>query len=238
MPIKNVFFSYNSVSWSISTEVGFYLLFPLLIWKWERTWWFKLPLVFALAIGAVLFCDHAGFPDDPSDGWAVSRTGILYIHPIARLFEFTIGMTTALLFRRVADKIRLSTAVVTALELAAIALVAVNMVHSVQIIAVLRKVPGIGKSFDVWMVQGPVCCLSFAALIFVSGLQRGGISRLLSHKLGILLGEISFTIYLLHVILLYFYNWKLRVRALSALGVLFVFLGDSAGTGVGGVGGV
>ena len=28
--------------WSISTKLGFYLLFPLLIQRWERTWAVKL----------------------------------------------------------------------------------------------------------------------------------------------------------------------------------------------------
>ncbi len=38
IPIEKIFFSYNPVSWSISTELAFYLAFPVLIRNWERTW--------------------------------------------------------------------------------------------------------------------------------------------------------------------------------------------------------
>ena len=41
IPSASWYFSYNSVSWSISTELFFYLMFPLLIWNWTRTFWWK-----------------------------------------------------------------------------------------------------------------------------------------------------------------------------------------------------
>jgi peptidoglycan/LPS O-acetylase OafA/YrhL len=43
-------FSFNGVSWSISTEVGFYLLFPALIYRFSQIWWWKLPGTLMLSL--------------------------------------------------------------------------------------------------------------------------------------------------------------------------------------------
>jgi peptidoglycan/LPS O-acetylase OafA/YrhL len=42
VPEKGVFFSFNAVSWSLSAEMFFYALFPLLILDIEKTWAWKL----------------------------------------------------------------------------------------------------------------------------------------------------------------------------------------------------
>jgi peptidoglycan/LPS O-acetylase OafA/YrhL len=42
IPIESWYFSYNAVSWSISTEFFFYLAFVLLIVRWSATFWWKL----------------------------------------------------------------------------------------------------------------------------------------------------------------------------------------------------
>ena len=56
IPSAPWYFSYNSVSWSISTEFFFYLMFPLLIWNWTRTAWWKWLAVLGLLI---LLCTFA-----------------------------------------------------------------------------------------------------------------------------------------------------------------------------------
>ena len=38
VPSREFFFSFNALSWTISTELGFYALFPLLIYKFHSTW--------------------------------------------------------------------------------------------------------------------------------------------------------------------------------------------------------
>lgn len=42
IPLSSFYFSYNAVSWSISTEALFYLAFPLLIYRWTDYWRMKL----------------------------------------------------------------------------------------------------------------------------------------------------------------------------------------------------
>jgi len=214
IPLRDVFFSFNSVSWTVSTEVGFYLLFPLLIWKWKKTWWFILPLTLIIAVAAAVFSKYAQLPiDDPTKPWAVSATGIVYVNPLSRLFEFAVGMTAALLFQRTAHKIRLPILVGTLLELAALAFAFASMYYAINIIATIYRLLPSAVDASYWLVEGPTGCLSFATLIYIMGLQSGYISRLLSIPLGIVLGEISYSVYLIHPILLTFYVRQLPIFA-------------------------
>jgi peptidoglycan/LPS O-acetylase OafA/YrhL len=89
IPLPNYYFSYNAASWSLSTELGFYLLFPLLIWRFAERWWWLLAAAAALVLGLIaLPLTHA------------SAHALLYISPLGRLFEFVLGMATALLWQR------------------------------------------------------------------------------------------------------------------------------------------
>ena len=62
IPFIPYYMSYNWVSWAIATEFAFYLLFPLLIYTWERTWFIKLLATGLLLIGLIAFCNHLQIP--------------------------------------------------------------------------------------------------------------------------------------------------------------------------------
>ena len=74
-----------------------------------------------------------------------------------------------------------------------------------------------------WLVQGTVSLPAFALLILVMALGRGWCSRLLGHPAAVLLGEISYSTYLVHVPLLRWY--KARCPATYALPNPFAFAG-------------
>jgi len=59
-PAMEVFFSFNQVTWAVSAEVFFYLIFPLLIKGFEKTWIRK--LLFSLLIMLALISVH---PESP-----------------------------------------------------------------------------------------------------------------------------------------------------------------------------
>ena len=107
VPIWNVFFSFNAVSWSISTEMFFYLVFPLFIVGWRRSWWWKLGLALLPAMVLIWACRRFNVPI-PGEGreWSITTSGLVYIHPLARLFEFTLGMLTALVHQGTVGRIR------------------------------------------------------------------------------------------------------------------------------------
>src|SRR5207249_6532282 len=106
VPCPEVFFSLNLVSWSVSVEFGFYALFLLLIPGWRTTWWWKLPLALLPACAAVWYCNAFGLATQPMRPGAVSAVGLLYIFPLSRLFEFTLGMALALLWKHLGPRLR------------------------------------------------------------------------------------------------------------------------------------
>jgi peptidoglycan/LPS O-acetylase OafA/YrhL len=203
LPTPRAYLAFNVVSWSISTEFGFYLLFPFLIHRWARTWWWKLPLAAALAALFIFLANRPGvlpFADAQPDTLdRITAVGLVYTNPLARLFEFTLGMTVALLWKRTAA-LRVPRPLATALELAAIVLVLLNMLVADRFSA--WAAPLVGEAGKQWLQEGGSVCLTFACLVYIMAREEGWIARALSAPLGVLLGEISFSVYLTHQLLL------------------------------------
>ena len=205
IPIWTVFFSFNPVSWTISTEFFFYLAFLLLNRNWRATWWWKLPLTLALAVGAIALCVVLHLPDGGAHPWEPIATGVLYINPVARVFEFALGMCVALLFERTVGRVRISTLAGTLMEVAAVGVVVLNMFYRNNIVDWFTlRFPNWPVAS--WVSVGPCCCFSFIVLIYVMALHAGYLSRILGTPLGVLLGEISYSVYLTHYVLITFYR--------------------------------
>jgi peptidoglycan/LPS O-acetylase OafA/YrhL len=205
IPLKDYYFSFNSPSWSISTELGFYLCFLLLIHNWRRTWHLKLVLTFLITCSMITIANVFHLPDDTLAKGGPTNLGFVYIHPLARLFEFTVGMTTALAWRYLVLKVKGRTLIGTVLELAALGLTVFTMYYSISWMRNLQIYPLIDSAGALWLVHGGLTWLSFALLILVMALEWGMISQLFSFWLFVLLGEISFSVYLIHQILLRYY---------------------------------
>ena len=206
--MSTYYFSYNAVSWSISTEFFFYLVFPLLILRWDRTWWWKLPLVLGVLLGLFAYSNSVGLPvyGDPAidgQGTWLTQHGLIYIHPVARLFEFTSGMCIALAWRRTKDR-EFGAGLGTALEVVALLLCVASMAYMNRI-AALGGQTFIGDAGRMWLTHAG-SMFAFGALIYVCALGRGRVSRLLALPGIVLLGEISYSMYLVHKLLLRYYK--------------------------------
>ena len=198
VPVRAVFGSFNSVSWSISTEFSFYLIFPLLIHNFARNWFWKLALAAACVVGLTWLCEAFGLPPTASGDWELSTEDMMREFPPARLLEFVLGMVTALGFQHIRGRLHISRALGTLLEVAVLGLLVVNALRGMGIVSGLRTGGWINPGIGFWLVHGGVCCASFMLVIVVFACESGWISRLLSRPAFVLLGEISFAIYLLH----------------------------------------
>jgi peptidoglycan/LPS O-acetylase OafA/YrhL len=192
---EQFFFSINPPSWSISTEFAFYLLFPLLIWKQKQNWWMKLAVAAMIVLGFMAYGsggDHHG----------ISVRALMYINPLVRVFEFVLGMSCATLWMKFRNQ-KISPAIVTALELGCIALIAAYIAN-IALISEPLKARHFGTMLQYWLLYDGNC-FAFAGLIYLCALQKGFVARLLSNKVCVYLGEISYSIYLLHMIALVVY---------------------------------
>jgi peptidoglycan/LPS O-acetylase OafA/YrhL len=207
IPIREYFFSCNAVSWSISTELFFYLVFPFLIKSFETTWHLKLLCSILLVVGLIVFCNIAQIPSNAgASSDAITRSGILYINPLARQFEFVLGMCVALLWGKSLPHSRICKKMATLLEIAAVCLVVLSLHLSLSVNALDNL---IGPAGSEYLIHASTAVF-FAGLIYIVALQRGLVSQALSGSFFVLLGEISFSIYLWHQIILRIYTDKAK----------------------------
>ncbi|GAC1346838.1 MAG: acyltransferase [Acetobacteraceae bacterium] len=213
VPLPRYFFAFNTVSWSLSAELFFYLCFPALAIGWRRSWPWKLALcaaATALMIG-ISSASGLGFYDG-SPGPSIDA--LVYIHPMARLFEFALGILAAhvwLTWRASLD--RLPTWAATLFELGALALTIAAMPRFRAAAGDAYAHGVISASLVRWLVatsSGPF----FAIVTIAFAVQRGWLSALLARRPLVLLGEISFALYMCHEILL---------RALTVNGTIAAF---------------
>ncbi len=199
VPLTAWFFSFNSVSWSISTEFFFYLAFPFLIASFHRTWWWKAALGVLLVILLMLACTVLAIPTfAAASPFAVNRAGLIYIHPLSRLAEFILGMLTAQVWNRDGFWRKGSSTSATSVEAACLLLCAGAVVLFSAKKVLAQTVGEVPASY----LQHAGAAPAFALLILVFASQRGWLSRLFGSPLFVLLGEASFSVYLLHQILL------------------------------------
>lgn len=120
--------------------------------------------------------------------------GYWYVNPITRLPDFIAGMLLFQLYDRLKDK-NISLSQGTIIETASIALFFAFYFYAIEIPKVYRY------SCYYWF---PV------AMILISfALQKGHVSRILSNRLLIIGGEISYSFYLIHLFVLLTYSeWQ------------------------------
>ncbi|PWU01978.1 MAG: hypothetical protein C5B53_02225 [Candidatus Melainabacteria bacterium] len=199
IPVREYYYSINPVSWSISDEFFFYLSFILLIRPWRWGWRSKLFLgvalvVLSITLGEVIQESH------PGGRLTLCFEYLPTINPLCRIFEFILGMSIAdiWLIRRQTLNNFGSTAM-TIVELLVVLLVAASVLLTpcmVQALPVQNQ-----SALARWLLYCGGAPL-FAALIFVVAFQKGAIAKLLAHPWLVWLGEISYSIYLVHFTLL------------------------------------
>ena len=198
IPLKVWSLSFNGVAWSISNEMFFYLLFPLFIGMWSKHW-AKLFFVATAVLVAFLWAGNA-LQLKTSDYYeGVSLLGTVYFNPLVRVFEFMFGIFIAKVFMTPAiHDFKASRFGWLYIELMTLGLVVAAML--------LAGNPGrIADTFGTsvgYYYQREGIWLFWGLLILVFALSKGPIAALLSTKPLVFLGEISFSLYLVHAILI------------------------------------
>ncbi|WP_174984699.1 acyltransferase family protein [Pandoraea commovens] len=196
IPQAGYVFSLNSVSWSISAELGFYLIFPVLASSRQLgKVVILIGILLAIAIFLLEFNDATVWSDDP---WKFSAVLLVAQSPFARVFEFAVGVWAARIYRKNRFS-RIISANANTWEISAILLLIGFAVSSRHIVAWI-----LANGFDIvasWFdVSGGV--FVFAFLIFVFAHSAGYLSRLLSNRILVFLGEASFALYMVHQIII------------------------------------
>jgi peptidoglycan/LPS O-acetylase OafA/YrhL len=192
-PYKDIFYSFNAPSWSISDELFFYLMFPGLILLFQKYRFSKLVCLF------FILCIPVGIYLTP----AIWIHKLFYINPLVRIGDFVLGILLYYVFVKVKYQAWTSSKTIgTILEILSIALFITFFCFHNSI--------AIGYRYSCYY------WLPMLAIIFVFSLQAGLISNILSNKFLILLGEISFGFYMLHYLVIYYllifntqFHWNL-----------------------------
>lgn len=204
IPLDQFFFGYNSVSWSISVEVFFYLAFPFLISRLHATWAWKIASCFAVSILLLALAVHSGLPSFQNPGQGLTLVGLICFNPLARLYEFVVGMTVAVFFSKMRDNCRVPFITASTWEILSIALVVLAASwlsgHDVWLNALASD------AVTTWIQKGNLLAPIFAGFIFILAIGRGIVSMLIGSKGFVWLGEISYMIYLTHQIILRVYG--------------------------------
>jgi peptidoglycan/LPS O-acetylase OafA/YrhL len=186
IPDRDYYFSYNAPSWSLSNEFFFYALLPVLLWglaclrlgRPARSAWLTIGFL------AMAFALAWNWRHSPNSHW------LCYIDPLYRVGDFSAGVTLGLTYLgfRGHGLGKLNRGAATLVELAGLAGLGVAVYYA-------RAIP-----FEIRL--GSYYTPAMAALVIIFAFQRGWVSALLSTHLFWVLGEISFSFYMFHMVLL------------------------------------
>ena len=217
-PVTHWIGCYNSVSWSISAEAFFYLLFPWLLLGTSRKFWAKYACLFLATIGLMVLLPLAldgTMPMKDVPRSALDPRKIVQFFPPFRLLEFATGMAAGMIFLKRAQT-RLSSTVLkstrwtttlsaTALEVLVLMLSVgcFYIFSSTGLFKLLYSLQEIGPTLKHW-VSFAGGMFFHALTIYVFAKSAGWVSRFMGSKVMVFLGEISFAFYMIHYPLTYF----------------------------------
>jgi peptidoglycan/LPS O-acetylase OafA/YrhL len=205
IPFGNV--SFNSVSWSLSDELFFYLMFPFIITLISRKFLrLSVRLIIVIILWILLVYSFTIIPvDNNLSKWFV------YFFPGTRIFEFLAGVNLGILFLRTRDLLnKLPFHLFSILECVSILL----------LIFIVFLSPNFNQNLRYGLIYVPF----WGSIIFIFAFQKGLFSILMSKKLLVYLGEISFSFYMIHNLVLSYLIFLRNPLNVSLFELSFCFI--------------
>lgn len=175
IPDPDYYFGFNGVSWSVSTEMFFYLAFMFLVTLSNN----QLKVFFCTVLALIVYHMLNVQDTERYVGWTY------YINPAFRVLDFMAGM---LLFRLYdTGKLTVSPRYGTLLEVGTLALLIATMAYGMESVSMKLR-------YDIFYL------IPMALVVYVFAFGQGLISRAISWKPIVFLGEASFSLYMIHQI--------------------------------------
>lgn len=189
IPLKAFYFSYNAVSWYLADTMFFAVLFPFLL-KWILGANTKVKATIAICFAIIYSLVAIFIPVE-------MHHAILYISPYIRLSDFVFGVFLALGYLKLKEKpiVFLKNNILT--------------LSLVLILVVLLVVESCMLSEEARLFA-PVYWPLVALLILIASLSEvnSGVGKILSSKILLRLGNLSFSLFLIHFVVL---RWTTKV---------------------------
>jgi len=217
-PDAKTFYAINSVSWSISTELFFYMAFPLLCRFGRRNPVNTLLCVAAFVVSYLVVAQYFLYNHDING----NATGLYYISPLSRIFEFACGIFCAemVIFRKWGPRF----ANATFTEIFCWISLAASLWGQAHLSAFMTKTFGpVVGGYAYIAVPVP----AFVLLIATMSNAKGVTSRFFATPAMVWLGNISFALYLVHQPTINFF--KQHMRDLLFLQQIVLFAGMTVG---------
>jgi peptidoglycan/LPS O-acetylase OafA/YrhL len=210
IPRNDYYFSYNAPSWSLSDEFFFYASLPFLLWSLVslRLARGSRPAVLSIGFLALALGLAWHWRNDPRFHW------LCYINPVCRCVDFTAGVTLCLAYLTMREWLtgKGPRIIATVLEFACLAGLAVAVYYAQAVPFAVRL--------------GSYYTPAMAAIIFIFAFQRGWLSALVSTRPFWVLGEISFSFYMFHMVVLCYakaYTVQLHLDRLGPRTSILIF---------------
>jgi len=175
---------YNGPSWSVSNELFFYFAYigMLAPWRWLRI----LVVLVPIAIGAALPIAHGCFLPVENSGSTVGTPHcnlLVFQFPPARLIEFVSGVVIYRMKLRIPQLLGLAAA-------------------TAVFGCFIPPIPGIGNDPFALAAMREVLLVVGGGALIASLARDGWLSRLLSFRPLVIGGEISYSIYMTHLVII------------------------------------
>ena len=188
-PLVDIHFSMNAPSWSISSEMFFYTLFPILVFS--RSAFLSCIaatiLIAQQTVGSSMDSDTAHF--------------LVYVFPPSRIADFIVGILLYKFFAKARPPVA---AMATAFQSA-------SLIIFFVCVALKNMIPQYAR-YDSYYI--PAMCLIIVSFAW----QHGLISKVLSFRKLVFLGNASFSLYLVHQLVIR-YGEYIRIKILNASGM-------------------